>query len=214
MKNVGLYKGEAPEASVQLENDGWTVLRGVFTVATINPAGSRESHFKKGDYPLGADKLVIGDKNAASVKTGEVVAPPEDKETPKVTLDDTEWVPPAERVTAWWQILAFFILTLGEILISVTGLELAFVAAPQTMKSFVTACWLVTVGLANLLINAPITRLYPHMEPGPYFLMLAGAVVVVVVMFVPLAARFNRGMSAAKQAEAAAKAAEGNSETV
>ena len=35
MKNVGLYKGEAPEASVQLENDGWTVLRGVFTDAEV-----------------------------------------------------------------------------------------------------------------------------------------------------------------------------------
>jgi len=35
MKNVGLYKGEAPEASVQLENDGWTVLRGVFDAAEV-----------------------------------------------------------------------------------------------------------------------------------------------------------------------------------
>ena len=35
MKNVGLYKGEAPQASVQLETDGWTVLRGVFTAPEI-----------------------------------------------------------------------------------------------------------------------------------------------------------------------------------
>jgi hypothetical protein len=38
------------------------------------PAGSRESKFKQGDYPLGSDKLVIGDNNAASVKTGEKVS--------------------------------------------------------------------------------------------------------------------------------------------
>ena len=188
--------------------------RGFFTQPALNPAGSRESKFKPGDYPLGSDKLVIGDNNAASVKTSEKVEAPQDKEPPKVTLDATDWVPPSERVTAWWQILAFFILTLAEILISVTGLELAFVAAPPTMKSFVTACWLVTVGMANLFINAPVTRLYPHMEPGPYFLMLSGAVVVVIVLFIPLAARFNRGMLAAKQAEDAAKAAEGNTEVV
>src|SRR5207247_11141981 len=36
MKNVGLYKGEAPEASVQLENDGWAVLPGVFTGAEVD----------------------------------------------------------------------------------------------------------------------------------------------------------------------------------
>jgi len=77
----------------------------------------------------------------------------------------------------------------------VTGLELAFVAAPPSMKSFVTACWLAVVFLANLLINAPITQLYPLMEPGIYFAMLAGAMGVVTLVFVPIAARFNRGMA-------------------
>ncbi|MCE9563089.1 MAG: MFS transporter [Planctomycetes bacterium] len=188
--------------------------RGAFAKSSIELAGSRESHFKKGDYAMGGDTLAIAEKNAASVKTGAKIEGPKDEETPKVSIEDTEWVPPAERVTAWWQILAFFVLTIGEILISVTGLELAFVAAPPTMKSFVTACWLVTVGMANLLINAPITRLYPLMHPGVYFMMLAGAIVVVTVIFIPLAARFNRAMAAAKIAEEEAKAREGNTEAV
>jgi hypothetical protein len=96
----------------------------------------------------------------------------------------------------------------------VTGLELAFVAAPQTMKSFVTACWLAVVFLANLLINAPITQLYPIMAPGIYFAMLAGAMAVVVVVFQPIAARFNRAMVTAKAAEEEAKAREGGTEAV
>ena len=160
-----------------------------------------------------AAALTAGGVAEPLIKSGDALAGVK-PEPAKATLEVVDWVKPAERVTAWWQILAFFVLTLGEILISVTGLELAFVAAPPTMKSFVTACWLVTVGMANLFINAPVTRLYPHMEPGPYFLMLAGAVAVVVVLFVPLSARFNRGMLAAKQAEDAAKAAEGKSEAV
>ena len=69
-----------------------------------------------------------------------------------IILVEEIWVKPNERVTVWWQILAFFVLTIAEILISVTGLELAFVAAPPTMKSFVTACWLVTVGMAKLSV--------------------------------------------------------------
>jgi len=188
--------------------------RGVFAASKLEPKGTLETKFKKGDYPMGADTLVVGKDNAVEVKTGQRTEAPQDKEAPKVTLEDNDWVPPAQRVTAWWQILAFFILTIGEILISVTGLELAFVAAPPTMKSFVTACWLLTVGMANLFINAPVTRLYPHMEPGPYFIMLAGAVVVVIVAFVPLAARFNRGMAAAKAAEEEAKALENGTEAV
>ena len=130
----------------------------------------------------------------------------------KVTLQTTSWVHPTKRVTVWWQVFAFLIITIAEILISVTGLELAFVAAPKTMKSFVTACWLAVVFLANLLINAPITRLYPTMAPGVYFAMLASAMVVVVVVFQPIAVRFNRSMAETKAAEAEAQAREGNTE--
>ena len=122
-----------------------------------------------------------------------------------------DWVKPAERVTVMWQILAFFIITIGEILISVTGLELAFVAAPPTMKSFVTACWLFIIGLANLVINAPFTQLYPTMSPGIYFAMLAGALGVVTVLFVPVSMKFNRGMAAAAEV---ARLKETESETI
>src|SRR5207244_7999247 len=120
-----------------------------------------------------------------------------DKEPAKVTLEETDWVKPSERVTIWWQVLAYLILTIAEILISVTGLELAFVVAPPTMKSFVTGCWLFTVGMANLFINAPITRLYPHMNPGTYFAVLGAAMAVMVVVFIPIAMRFNRAMAIA-----------------
>ncbi len=135
-------------------------------------------------------------------------------EAAKATLETVDWVPPADRITVWWQILAYLILTIAEILISVTGLELAFVAAPANMKSFVTACWLAVVFLANLLINAPITRLYPLMHPGVYFAMLGAAMLVVTIVFLPISSRFNRGMAAAKAAEMEAKAREDNTEVI
>jgi dipeptide/tripeptide permease len=72
----------------------------------------------------------------------------------------------ATKVSLWWQVIAYLMLTWAEILISVTGLELAFTAAPKSMKSFITACWLLTVGIANLVINAPFTRLYPSAGAG------------------------------------------------
>lgn len=120
------------------------------------------------------------------------------KEAARITVETIDWVRPEGRVTVWWQVLAYLILTVAEILISVTGLELAFVAAPQSMKSFVTACWLAVVFLANLLINAPITRLYPLMNPGEYFAMLGVAMIVVLGVFIPVSANFNRAMEAAK----------------
>lgn len=188
--------------------------REAFAAGTFNPVGSLESRLKPGAYPMGADKVEIGTDNAVAVQRGAKAEAPTDEKPPKVTLESNDWVPPAKRVTVWWQLCAYFIITIAEILISVTGLELAFVAAPKSMKSFVTGCWLVTVGLANLLINAPITRLYPKMAPGPYFLMLAAALVVVAVAFIPVARRFNRGMAAAEANAANGQTQEGNSETV
>jgi len=174
----------------------------------FNPPGALETHLKPGDYRLGSGRLTVGPDNQLTIKEKEETPAATDAEAPKVVLEIVDWVKPAERVTVWWQVLAYLILTVAEILISVTGLELAFVAAPQSMKSFVTACWLAVVFLANLLINAPITRLYPHMTPGMYFAGLALAMGVVTVVFLPVAARFNRGMAAADAAETKASETE------
>ncbi|MBM3993069.1 MAG: MFS transporter [Planctomycetes bacterium] len=116
----------------------------------------------------------------------------------------------ARSVSLWWEVLAFITLTLAEVLISITGLELAFVVAPQSMKSFVTACWLMTVAIANFFINAPVGRLYSTMSPGNYHLMLTGLMVVVIVAFYFVAQQFNQ--MAAEQ-EAAEKAAGQKAET-
>ncbi len=108
------------------------------------------------------------------------------------------------KVTIWFEVLAFVLLTLAEVLISITGLELAFVVAPPTMKSFVTALWLLTVAIANFFINAPVGRLYNTMTPGDYFVMLAIATLVVMAVFYFVAQRFNQ---LAQEQEAAQKKA-------
>src|SRR5437660_9997238 len=44
-----------------------------------------------------------------------------------------------------WQILAYTVLTLGEAMVSITGLEFAYTQSPNSMKSSVMALWLLTV---------------------------------------------------------------------
>ena len=41
-----------------------------------------------------------------------------------------------------WQFLAYIILTLGETMVSITGLEFSYTQAPNKMKSAVMALWL------------------------------------------------------------------------
>ncbi len=113
------------------------------------------------------------------------------------------------RVSIVWQVVAFVVITVAEILISVTGLELAFTAAPQSMKGFVTSLWLVTVGMANLFIATPVTQMYPGKPgtfslfgvklfevpkfgtAGDYFLFLTVSMLVVAAVFFFVARRFN-----------------------
>lgn len=203
--------GPAQFGAVTVESDKWDYnadkKKLTFANGNVKLKDGREIAIKDGHLvgsPPEAVALTAGGVLEPLLKSGDSKVDPE---ATKATLETADWVLPSERVTVWWQVLAFLVITIAEILISITGLELAFVAAPPTMKSFVTACWLAVVFLANLLINAPITRLYPTMEPGVYFAMLAGAMVVVCAVFVPVAAQFNRGMAAT------AKAAPGEGES-
>jgi dipeptide/tripeptide permease len=97
-----------------------------------------------------------------------------------------------EKVSAWWIVLAFTVLTVGEILVYGTGLELSFTAAPANMKGFITACFLVTNTLGNL-INSRLSPLYEtEIAGGPFFALTAGIVVVAAVAFFFVGRRFNR----------------------
>jgi POT family proton-dependent oligopeptide transporter len=89
-----------------------------------------------------------------------------------------------------WQLLAYVILTLGEAMVSITGLEFAYTQAPNSMKSSVMALWLLTVASGELfvaLVNKWILSAGGHKVTAyQYFtfftwLMFAAAIVFVIV---------------------------------
>ena len=90
-----------------------------------------------------------------------------------------------------WQLLAYAILTLGEAMVSITGLEFSYTQAPNTMKSSVMALWLFTVaggelfvGLFNgWVLNPDGTRKLTNYQYFEFFtaLMFVTAVVFVIV---------------------------------
>ena len=57
-----------------------------------------------------------------------------------------------QHPTVWWQMLAYAILTLGEAMVSITGLEFSYTQSPKSMKSVVMALWLFAVATGNVLI--------------------------------------------------------------
>ncbi len=54
------------------------------------------------------------------------------------------------KPTIWWQMLAYVILTLGEAMVSITGLEFSYTQAPNSMKSSVMALWLFAIASGNI----------------------------------------------------------------
>ncbi len=59
-----------------------------------------------------------------------------------------------ETPSIWWQILAYVILSAAEVLVSITGLEYAYTHSPKSMKSTMTAIWLLVVSAGNLITAA------------------------------------------------------------
>ena len=55
------------------------------------------------------------------------------------------------RVSAWWQICAYVVLTASEVLVSITALEFSYKQAPLRMKSFIMALFLLSISFGNAI---------------------------------------------------------------
>jgi proton-dependent oligopeptide transporter, POT family len=63
------------------------------------------------------------------------------------------WIDSGLKPSINWQFLAYIILTLGEAMVSITGLEFSYTQAPNSMKSSVMALWLLTVASGELFVG-------------------------------------------------------------
>jgi len=52
-----------------------------------------------------------------------------------------------------WQLLAYAVLTLGEAMVSITGLEFSYTQAPNSMKSSVMALWLLFIATGEFFVG-------------------------------------------------------------
>jgi POT family proton-dependent oligopeptide transporter len=95
-----------------------------------------------------------------------------------------------------WQLLAYVLLTLAEVMISVTCLEFSYTQAPRTMKSLVFGLFMASIALGNLftsLVNVFILNEDGSSKlDGPdYYLFFAGAMFVTALIFVPVSMAYR-----------------------
>ena len=123
-----------------------------------------------------------------------------------------QWIEAGQRVSVWWQIAAFVVITLAEVMVSVTGLEFSYTQAPKEMKSMIMSVFLSSVFIGNLLtsqVNAAMAA-NPDIKSalaGPaYYWFFAGLMLVTSVLM-GLYARSYRGETYLQHATAEKAAA-------
>ncbi|MGI4763300.1 MAG: POT family MFS transporter [Janthinobacterium lividum] len=96
--------------------------------------------------------------------------------------------------SVWWQVLAYFVVAGGTLMVAVTGLEYAYTHAPPTLKSLTTSLWLLTIAGGNYflaLMNASIARggFFARFQGASYYWFFVGLMAVNFLLFALVAAR-------------------------
>ena len=102
-------------------------------------------------------------------------------------------------VHALWQVVQYFIMTIAEALVSITGLEFAYTQAPRAMKSTIMSFWLLCVAFGNLLV-AFLAPLQKTIALSEFFWLFAGLMAGAAVIFA-LLARLYKGKVYLQHAE-------------
>ncbi|HKW29898.1 MAG TPA: POT family MFS transporter [Verrucomicrobiae bacterium] len=102
-----------------------------------------------------------------------------------------------QHPTILWQILAFVVLTAGEVLLSVTHLEFAYTQAPKKMKSLVMCTYLGSISLGNVFtawvdgfIQNPDGSV--KLQGAAYFMFFVKVMLATAVIFL-IVSHFYRG---------------------
>ncbi|CAF4076691.1 unnamed protein product [Rotaria sordida] len=91
-----------------------------------------------------------------------------------------EDVPPL-TVHILWQIIQYILLTVAEILVSITGLIFAYSQAPKRYKSVIMSAWLLTTAIGDLIVVLVAEVRLVKNQAGEFFLfailMACGALI-------------------------------------
>jgi proton-dependent oligopeptide transporter, POT family len=96
------------------------------------------------------------------------------------------------KLNVMWQFFPYLVMTMAEVMISITGLEFAYTQAPRSMKSSVMSIWLLTVFFGNMLTAyvSKLENLIPVASTG-YFAFFAVLMAVFAGLFWFMGTRYK-----------------------
>ncbi|XP_034489737.1 peptide transporter family 1 [Drosophila innubila] len=89
-----------------------------------------------------------------------------------------------------WLVPQYVVMTLGEVMFSVTGLEFSYSQAPPSMKSVLQACWLLTVAFGNVIVVIIAEAALFESQASEFFLF-AGLMFADMLVFMYMAYNYK-----------------------
>ncbi|GAB6029276.1 hypothetical protein CHUAL_005041 [Chamberlinius hualienensis] len=103
-----------------------------------------------------------------------------------------------------WEVPQYVIMTAGEIMFSITGLEFSYSQAPASMKSVLTAAWLLTTAFGNLIVII-IEEIPSRSSQSTMFFIYAVALFIVMALFALMCRSYEYVTPISKEADRTSK---------
>lgn len=140
-----------------------------------------------GTYDILIAENVVGSISVKQGSVSTVIIAEQNLETFKY---NTIEVTPPNSISILWILPQYVILTLGEIMFNITGLSFSYSQAPVSMKSVLTALWLLTNSLGDALLMI-IVKIKVFDSRAYEFFLFSSFMAVDMILFMFLAYRYK-----------------------
>ncbi|RNA38646.1 solute carrier family 15 member 1-like isoform X1 [Brachionus plicatilis] len=89
-----------------------------------------------------------------------------------------------------WQLIQILIMTVGEVMFSISGISFAYSQAPSSMKSVIQALWCLTVAFGNLIVVIVAEAKFVENQVYEYFIFM-GLLTLATGIFIFLSCRYK-----------------------
>jgi len=158
-----------------------------FNLQPNGVSGSNYSKIDTGVYDIMMDDIMLGNLNVAQGGVYSLIVARDPKTNIHRTLTHTLTEPNSVHIV--WLFPQIFVITVGEILFSVTGLEFSYSQAPESMKSVLQAAWLLTTAFGNIIVIL-VAEAKAFDDRASEFFMFACLMLVDMGIFMWLAYRY------------------------
>ncbi|XP_069688353.1 solute carrier family 15 member 1-like [Periplaneta americana] len=97
---------------------------------------------------------------------------------------------PPNRIHMLWLVPQYILISVGEVMFAISGLQFSFLQAPKSMKTVTIAAWYLSVSLGNLLVII-ITQVRVFRSQAYEFFLFAGLIFVDMTLFAMMCTGYN-----------------------